>query len=74
MENRTAPGILKMSIHNRLYNWWHGVKRLRQFGCRNIGVMANRDTFVTYDWSKPTTYRSRRYSFEELGFGRRRKK
>jgi len=54
-----------MTLRNRLHNWVLGVKRYRGKGCRNVGVLPN-GQIVKYDWSKPMTYVTKRYSIKEL--------
>lgn len=46
-----------MTIRNRLYNWWYGIKRYKGKYCRNVG--RYKDRIVKYDWSKPTMYVSK---------------
>lgn len=54
-----------MTLRNRLYNWVFGVKRYRGNGCRNVGVLPD-GCITKYDWDKPVTYVTRRYSLKEL--------
>lgn len=39
-----------MTIKNKIYNLWHGVKRYRGKGCKNVGIMRDKETMVKYDW------------------------
>lgn len=40
-----------MTIKNKLYNYFHKVKRVRSRGAVNVGVFDNK--ICKYDWSKP---------------------
>lgn len=43
-----------MKIKNKLYNWWHKVKRVKTKGSRNVGTMkkGNEWILIKYDWNK----------------------
>lgn len=53
-----------MTLRNRIYNWWYGIKRYRGKGCRNCGLRG--DCIVKYDWSRPIVYQSRRYDIKDF--------
>ena len=54
-----------MTIKNKLYNWWHGVKRVRTKGSKNVGRYADSDDIlVKYDWEKPMAWLSRPINFK----------
>jgi len=51
-----------MTIKNKIYNWWHRVRRLNRKGCVNCGKFE--DKIVKYDWSKKNfTFISLKYKF-----------
>lgn len=47
-------------IHNKIHNWWHGIKPLHCDGCYNVGV--NRDGYIVkMDWDQRFEYLSRKF-------------
>lgn len=56
-----------MSLKNRLFNWIHGIKRVNQKGCRNVGKMTRfnkgKQVITKYDWSKSIQYTTKPYYF-----------
>ncbi len=48
-----------MTIANKIWNWFNGVKRLRTKGAVNAGSFGA--LLVKYDWSKPIQWSSKKY-------------
>lgn len=50
-------------IHNKLYNWWYGVKPIKALGCYNVGV--NRHGYIVkMDWGEKFEYLSPKYEID----------
>lgn len=50
-------------IHNKLYNWWYGVKPIKAPGCYNVGV--NRHGYIVkMDWGEKFEYLSPKYEID----------
>lgn len=50
-------------IHNKLYNWWYGIKPLNAPGCLNVGVDRH-GHIVKMDWGKRFEYLSPKYEIK----------
>ena len=57
-----------MIIKNKLFNFTHGVKRVRTKGARNVGkyFCKRREEWLVckYDWKKPFSFISKKHEFK----------
>jgi hypothetical protein len=57
-----------MTLQNKLNNWLRDIKRVRTKGAVNTGTYYDRRSgywvFCKYDWSKPCTFITEKYPFE----------
>ncbi len=50
-------------IHNKIYNWWYGIKPLKGDGCYNVGV-DRQGCIVKMDWGQRFEYLSPKIGFK----------
>lgn len=64
-----------MKLNNRIYNWIHGVKRVRTKGAINCGKrkLHGEWVIVRYDWTKPVTYQTKKIDISSFMHGTNKK-